>query len=119
MQRYRPPSVLVIAILHLVGGGLGLLSDLCGLGSVFMADAGQGALSAPAAQRPRQPSTFSAADLMRDLEKNAPAYRAYMIGAMVLSFLLDVMLVAGGIGLLDDHFTSSPPVSGQTYRDLP
>jgi hypothetical protein len=39
MRRQRPTSILVIAILHLVGGGLGLLFALCGLGGIVLSSA--------------------------------------------------------------------------------
>ena len=39
MPRYRPTPVFVIAILHLVGGGLGLFSSICGCGGLLMGSA--------------------------------------------------------------------------------
>src|SRR6516162_6328253 len=109
MRRQRTTPILVIAILHLVGGSLGLLSSLCGIGSLLMMNT-LGSTSPPTLApptfpvRPGQPAQLAplpgANELMKYLQDNVPGYRAFTIGSLALSFLLDIMLITAGIGLL-------------------
>ena len=96
MRKNLPTAVLVIAILHFIGGGLGLLGSVCGLavqgasgGKMFSGFGGQQA---------------GQADLQAKLEKNlnekVPAYKAVQIGSLVINLVLSILMIAGGIGLL-------------------
>ncbi len=105
MVRQRTTPILVLAILHLVGGGLGLIASLCGCAGLFMANS-LGSISAPTfPARPGQPAPPppppSPADTMKFYNDNVPGYRAFTIGSVALSMLLDIMLISGGIGLLN------------------
>ncbi len=104
MRRKPTNAILVIAILHLVGGGLGLLGSLCGLGSLLMMDS-LGSLPQPTfPTRPGQPAPPPMPpgpnELMKTLNEQVPGYRAFTFGTVGLGFLLDIMLLTAGIGLL-------------------
>lgn len=104
MPNYRPTPVLVIAILHLVGGGLGLIFSLCGCAGLFMGSALSSMTLPTAPVRPGQPAPPPPPgpnEIMKFYNENVPGYQAFTIGAIVVSFLLDGMLLAAGIGLLN------------------
>ena len=104
MPRYRPTPVFVIAILHLVGGGLGLFSSICGCGGLLMGSAFSSMSLPTVPARPGQPAPPpppGPADIMKFYNENVPGYQAFTIGSLAVSFLLDTMLLAGGIGLLN------------------
>jgi hypothetical protein len=98
MRRYRPTSVLILAILHLVGGGLGLLFGLIGLVMQAVTMNNAAAVAAPA------PSAVTAQNfgvaLTRYAETNVPGYNAVQFGGTAFGLLLDVLLLAAGMGLL-------------------
>jgi hypothetical protein len=101
MQRRRPTAVLVIAILHLVFGGLGLVCTLGG-GLMDLAGTQQALAKAGDAQQRQQ-----AAQQQRRKEvteqvhaERIPLYRAYTVTNRVLSTLFCIVLVAAGLGLL-------------------
>jgi hypothetical protein len=100
MRRQRPTSILVIAILHLVGGGLGLLFALCGLGGIVLSSAVSSAVPTAAARpgQPAPPPSYN--DIMKFYDDNVPGYRAYTYGVLALDTVLDFMLLAAGVGLL-------------------
>lgn len=101
MRRQRTTPILVIAILHLVGGGLGLIGSLCGCGGLVMTNALSSAIPT-VPQRPGQPPPPpSAADAMKYYNEHIPGYRAFTFGGLALSLMLDLMLLAAGIGLLN------------------
>ncbi|HTU90699.1 MAG TPA: hypothetical protein VMF69_11540 [Gemmataceae bacterium] len=102
MRRQPPTAVLVIAILHLIGGGLGLFSSICSCGSLLMVGSISSFMPAPPTlpARPGQPPLPNFNDLMKQMNDSIPGYRAFAIVALALSFLLDIMLISGGIGLL-------------------
>jgi hypothetical protein len=102
MQKRRPVSVLVIAILQLVIGGLGIVCGLCaGAGSV----AGDNPFQAGAANNPEQVKlkelTKKLEEKTKEIqERKVPAKRAYEIGNQVLNWVLSIAMVLSGIGLL-------------------
>lgn len=97
MTRYRPTAVLVLAILSLVGGGVGLMLDVCG----GVAAAGGSSFSSMAGSSPQAKAQQ---DLQKHLEQRLdeamPARRAITYASLAVSLLLDVLLLAGGLGLL-------------------
>jgi hypothetical protein len=105
MPRFRPTSITVIAILHLVGGGLGLMGGVCG-GAVQLVKASQAAPAAPAP--PPAPGAMpNQADMEARMEayyeSTIPSYQLHKWGSLAFDLLLDVMLVTAGIGLLGMH----------------
>jgi hypothetical protein len=98
MQQQRPTGAVVIAVLHIIGGTLLLLSSLC-TGAAQLAG-GQKAFmpSAGTAQSKQQQ------DLTERMEKHladkAPGYQAIQYGQIGLSFVIAIILLAAGIGLL-------------------
>jgi hypothetical protein len=100
MRRQRTTPILVIAILHLVGGGLGLILSLCGCGGLVMSNALSSAIPT-VPQRPGQPPPPpNANEITKYMDDHVPGYRAFQFGSVALSLLLDVMLISAGIGLL-------------------
>jgi hypothetical protein len=97
MARYRPTAVLVLAILHFVGGGLGLVADLFAVGMQVVAANQAGA--APGPNQPVTPQNFGAG-LNRHVEENVPYYHALTFGQLALGLVLDLLLLVGGVGLL-------------------
>jgi hypothetical protein len=95
LQRRRPPAVLVLAILHLVGGGFDLLGAVCG--GIGMAMQNSGAFTA------RGPGAAGGPDMAEMQRKmNAlPGYQAVQLGELGATLVLGVMLLAAGIGLLN------------------
>lgn len=103
MRRHRTTPILVFGILHLVGGGLGLLGSLCGVGSLLMVNS-IGSFTPPTIParpgQPQLPMPPSGDQLMKQLYDTVPGYRAFTIGSLTFDFLLEFMLIAAGIGLL-------------------
>jgi len=87
IQRSKPTAVVVLAILHLVGGSLDLLITLGSL-AMSAASKGQGGLGAANARQ-----------LGQALE-TIPAYHLVVGVQIGLNILLDVMLLSAGFGLL-------------------
>jgi hypothetical protein len=97
MTRYRPTAVLVLATLHLVGGGLGLVMDVCG-GAVVV---GGSSFSPGAGQSPQAKAQQELQKrLEQRLNEEMPARTAMTYASLAVSLLLDVLLLAGGVGLL-------------------
>lgn len=103
MVRQRPTAILVFAILHIVGGSLGIFAS-CYTIAMLGASWGTAATSAPAPAAPQQgpaiPAPPSASEIMRYYVDNVPGYGAFQFGGLGMSVLLDLLLLAGGIGLL-------------------
>jgi hypothetical protein len=105
MVRQRPTSILIIAILHFVGGGIGLFVSCY---SVVIMAASAVVSSTPAvtpsppgpAGRPTTPAPPSASQIMKYYEEHVPGYKAFTFAALAASSILDLMLLASGIGLL-------------------
>ena len=90
----RPASFTVFAVLCIVIASLGLLCDVVGL-------AGQAFSEAIAGMQPKnQPGQINQAEMQRELKDRVPGYMAYQWGNLGLSFLLHLLLLATGIGLL-------------------
>jgi hypothetical protein len=93
MERKRPGSFTVFAVLCMVFGGLGLLCDAIGL-------AGQAATQALTNMQPKgKPGQIDQAQLQKELQEKLPAYQAYQWGNLTLSFVMHVLLLVTGIGL--------------------
>jgi hypothetical protein len=96
MRKKLPTGLLVIAILHFVGGGLGLAGSLCGLalqgasgGKMFSGFGGQQAGQAGVEEK-----------LEKTLEEKVPAYQTVHVGRIVVDLVLSTLMIASGIGLL-------------------
>lgn len=89
MPRHRPTSVLVIAILHLVGAALLLLGVICGAaGQAVMAN-----MKAPGGG----PDLFAQQKAMADA---IPGFTAFNYAQMGISLLIGIALLVAGVGLL-------------------
>jgi hypothetical protein len=94
---YRPTSILVIAILQFIFGGLGVLLDLWG-GVSQLSGSNPGMLAGGGQGQQMQK------DLMREMEaameKRLASYKAVSIGLLVLDLALCGIMIAGGVGLV-------------------
>lgn len=93
----RPTSVLVIAILQFIFGGLGVLFDLCG-GVGQVSGSNPGMFGGGGAQAQMQK------DMNRELEvameKRLPNHKAVTIGLLLLDLGLCGVMIAGAVGLV-------------------
>jgi hypothetical protein len=90
MAQRRSAIVTTLGILHLVGGGLGLVISLC---------AGFGLLIQQNAQFFGGQDEFQLA-LRTHLVDTLPAYRSFEIGGLLFGLVLDILLLSTGMGLL-------------------
>jgi hypothetical protein len=87
MPRERPTSVLVMAILNFVFGGLGVVCVCCaGISLALMFGLASGS---------PEFAKYSAA-----IEREIPAYKIIAIASLVISLFLSILLIASGAGLL-------------------
>ncbi|MHB1422959.1 MAG: hypothetical protein ACYC3I_07155 [Gemmataceae bacterium] len=104
MRRQLTTPILVLAILHLVGGGLGFLGSICTCGGLFVVNSLSSFTPPTMAARPGQPPPPPMPpgpdEVMKYMNEHVPGYRAFTIGALAVDFLMDLMLLAAGIGLL-------------------
>jgi hypothetical protein len=99
--RKPPTAVYVLAILHLVGGGLGLLGAL-GTGAMLAVSVSKMAAGPPPAlgQPIKDPNQLTA-DMMRYVDAHVPGYKAEIFAAVALDLVLSILLLAAGVGLLN------------------
>src|SRR5262245_19254003 len=94
MPRQRPTSVLVIAILQFIFGGLGICGGLYQLSGA--ADMLQNAVAPQAGQQQGPVS----GDIQAFMEKKVPNYAIYAKAEAALGLLLSIIMIAGGVGLV-------------------
>ncbi len=93
MRKERPASVLTLAILHLIGGGLGLLWSIClGIDQIIMASVASG--GGPPMKQDLGIRT------MLHLQQQVPSFQPVNIVDVLVRFVLGTLLLVGGIGLL-------------------
>jgi hypothetical protein len=97
VQRYRPSSVLVVAILQIVFGALALLLNVCGGG--FQLAGGNKVFMPQGNPQAAQQQQFQD-DLENMLKERAPYYQATQYGGLVLGLAAAAVMIASGIGLL-------------------
>jgi hypothetical protein len=95
MARKRPTVLTVMGVLNIVFGGLGLACYLCvGLGLVLLfASVGGAGGAFPGGINP-------IADMWDFMKRDVPGFAAISIGQILLSFVMSIILVVAGIGLL-------------------
>lgn len=92
MPPYRPTAVVVIAILHFVFGGLGIIGGLCTGGSQALRSFGvSGSLQ----------GQNGAADYETVIEQKAPSYRIVKPASVAGDLLISVLMIVSGFGLLE------------------
>jgi len=94
MPAKRPASFTVFAVLCIVFASIGLLCDFIGLASQAASKAIAGA------QAKNNPGQLDQQEMQKEFETKLPAYLAYQWGTMAVSFVMHVILLATGIGLL-------------------
>jgi hypothetical protein len=100
-RRQVPPAVLVIAVLHLIFGGVGVLC--LGVGGLMDLAGGQKALAhmgTPEQQRQAEARRRRTEVTDQVHAERVPLYRIYSTTNKVLSVLFSFALVASGLGLL-------------------
>jgi hypothetical protein len=94
MARERSALVTTVAIMHLIGGGLGLITTFCGGGWLLM--------MATVPPGPGRPSGGpEPQDVHAYLKATAPGYMGFQVGTVLLGLILSVLLLSAGIGLLN------------------
>jgi hypothetical protein len=93
----RPVPVIVIAVLHLVFGGLGLMIDLCGAAMIV---AGNPFASLQPRGAPSTELQRRIQNMEQEVAAAIPGYRLSQVANLTVDFALDGMLIAAGIGLL-------------------
>ena len=96
MQPNRPTSVLVIAILHFVLGGLGLACGLMNTASTAITMANPG-LAAGGAGNPG--ANFAVAQ-NQYLDAHAPYWKVITMAFTIVDILISVVMIIAGFGLL-------------------
>jgi hypothetical protein len=94
-QPERPALVVVTAVVQLVAGGL-LLA--CGVFGLVAAVAGSS--SATVTITTQGQSTTRVYDTREEMEKEAPGYKTFLVAGRLVDLLLEVGMIAGGVGLL-------------------
>ena len=98
-QRRRSVPVLVIAILQLIFGGVGLICDLCGAVGMAMGD--NAAFAGQLGGGQQDPTSAKLKELTKQMEeKKVPGQKVYQTTNVVLNFVLSLMMIASGLGLL-------------------
>lgn len=92
MERNRPTSVLVIAILHFVIGGTGALCNLCATVQLVV---GSQVASFGNPQQAKQQQQIEEA-----LTAKIPGYRIHQVISLAASWLFTALLIVAGLGLL-------------------
>jgi hypothetical protein len=92
VARRRSGLVTTIAILHLIGGGLGLIGSLCGGVLLLIA-----AIATPGAAGGGPPT---AQQIQAHMTANAAGYQAYQVSGLAVGLVLDMLLLTSGMGLL-------------------
>src|SRR5262245_15705505 len=95
MLPQRPTSVTVIAILHFVFGGLGLLLGLCGAGIVA---AGGG--SAFPFQPPAQGQQAKQLEYQKEMQAAMAGSQGSQLGQLGADVAISVLMILAGIGLM-------------------
>lgn len=93
MARPRPTSVLVLAILHFVFGGLGLVCVACAGVGLAAGNLNRGVQNAPQQQTQK--------DIERITEEKLPYNKAVNYASLALDVVLSLLLLIGGFGLLN------------------
>jgi len=94
----RPTSVLVIAILQFVFGGLGVVTDLCG--GLQQVGGSPGMFPGGGRGGQAQMQQDMTRQLEAALEKRLPGYKAFAIGILLLDLTLCGLMIGGGVGLV-------------------
>jgi uncharacterized membrane protein len=105
MQRTRPASLTVIAVLNFVFGGLGLIGGLLGLvfvmigmDKMFMNMGNMNPGNNPQVAKQLEQQQALQKDIMKFAEQTNP--RWYQVATTSQNIVLSIMMILGGIGLL-------------------
>jgi hypothetical protein len=96
VTRKKPVAVLVFGILNLVFGSLGLVTSLC----CGLSIAGFYLMLTSAYQQVGPQEKKELEDLWRAFSDNVPGLVPFFIGSLVVSFVLGIMEIVSGIGLV-------------------
>jgi hypothetical protein len=100
MQRRRPTSVTVIAILHFVFGGVGLLCGIC-VAVGDLAGMSESLAAADPAAREKLAEQKRRKEVTDQVNREMiPLYRPYTVTNRVLSVISTILLLVSGVGLI-------------------
>ena len=104
MKKQLPTVIVVIATLHFVGGGLGLIGDGLGVATLLAGGGGNVTKKVTAYFKSLGPAAPSAqaeeVDVEEIIRQQVPSYTTFMIGHLCVDTLLSLMMIAAGVGLL-------------------
>src|SRR5262245_43670035 len=98
-MRERPLSIMPIAILHFVFGGMGILCGICS--GIQLAGAGGGQnWMAPTPTGPQAAEMKQMQDEMQEAMESAAGSKAVQVGTFVVDLAVSIIMIVSGIGLL-------------------
>ncbi len=99
MPPKRPGSVTSAGVLSIILGSLGLLCGLCNVGNAVMQQPGGGFVMAGGGGNNAQVQAQN--KMLADFEQEIEGYRAIQVGGAFFSLFLAVLMLVGGIGVLN------------------
>jgi len=101
MRKMRPTIVLVVAILHFVGGGLGVTGGLCGLAFQGMTGGRMfTGFNPPSGSKQGMSQDEMQKQMENIMAEKMPWYREYQLGSGIVNVLISSLMIVSGIGLL-------------------
>jgi hypothetical protein len=96
-MRERPLSIMPIAVLHFVFGGLGILCGICS--GIQLAGGGQNWMT-PTPNGPQAAEMKQMQDEMQKAMESGAGSKAVQIGTVILDLAISIIMIVSGIGLL-------------------
>jgi hypothetical protein len=96
-MEYKPASITVIAVLHFVFGGLGIILGICG--GVMMLAGGQNWMT-PTAPGPNAANMKRMQEDIKKTMEDVPASQAVQIGNFGADLAISIAMIMSGVGLL-------------------
>jgi len=98
-MQVKPASVTVIAILHFVFGGLGIVIGICS--GVYVLAGGQNWMTSTTGTGPSGVSMQQMQDDFQKAMESGPAFHAVQVGTVAVDLAVSIIMIVSGIGLLN------------------
>ena len=96
-MRERPLSIMPVAILHFVFGGMGIVCGICS--GVQLAGGGQNWMT-PTPTGPQAAEMKQMQEEMQEAMESAGGSHAVQIGTVIIDLAISIIMIVSGIGLL-------------------
>lgn len=96
----KPLSITVIAILHFVFGGLGIVFGICGGIGLALGGGRQTYFFHSGGTAPNQVKVEKTQEDLQKALESGPAHEAIQVGELVLDLALSIAMIISGVGLL-------------------